>query len=771
MNKITGTLILCLGWNLAVAQVTGLRYSGQLLDEHSGSPVAGATVLLGNEIQQYTAVTDAKGRFIFQRLPAGYYQLTFQSLGYQSKSIVEIEINTGVPRFQVFHLVPSQESLEEVVVKAESRSRSQEAVTSLYTLTVEEVIRFPGTFYDPARLATHYAGVINENDQANNLVIRGNTPNGLAWYLEGIEIVNPNHLSNGGTLSDRSSQSGGGVNILSAQMMDNSTFLTGAFPAQYGNATSGIFDIRLREGAHDQMHFTAQAGLIGLDAAIEGPMGTSRDDSYLINYRYSTLGLLSTLGVDLGDEAIQFQDLSYHLKWNLQQKGTLAFFGMGGISRNVFRAPDFQLRDDFKDHQNIDFNSRMAATGVRFENTRWAHVLAYSGYLHERTSELVNDFLQFVPFEEDVTGEQRLGLHSQRRLRITHGTARIGVRANAVNYRATTSRFVPGEAYDNDKKGYFAEAYGEVRKTWKKYFLVNAGLHLTHFSLNRSTVVEPRIGLTYAASSKSNWSLAYGLHSRILPPQVLLISNRPGRDNTGLELMRSHHWVASNTFQTGKLSKLITEVFFQYLFDIPVAAGNTRSLSPINAIDFNLTENLVSDGTGTNAGIEMTWQQYFSGSTFFLLNGTLYDSKYTGSDGVRRNTRYNGRFGFNLTGGKEFSWQGQRKVRMLGVNLRGTWFGGFREGPIDIVQSVFQYRTVYDESRAFTGQLPDFFKVDLRFYYKWVKQKYTSIVGLDILNATNRENEAHHYYDLKKNDIVTRYHLGIIPNLSYRIEF
>src|SRR5690606_28236469 len=103
---------------------------------------------------------------------------------------------------------------------------------------------------------------------------------------------------------------------------------------------------------------------------------------------------------------------------------------------------------------------------------------------------------------------------------------------------------------------------------------------------------------------------------------------------------------------------------------------------------------------------------------------------------------------------------------MMGVNLRGTWFGGLRDGPIDLVQSVFQYSSVYDESRAFTGQLPDYYKVDLRVYYKWVKQKYTSIVGLDILNATNRENEAHHYYDLKKNDIVTRYHLGIIPNLS-----
>ncbi|MBK8502695.1 MAG: carboxypeptidase-like regulatory domain-containing protein [Saprospiraceae bacterium] len=280
MNKITWGFLFYFFCNSILSQVNSLTFSGQLFEEGNETPIPGATVLLNNVSDQFESVTDAAGKFIFKKLPAGHYQLSFRSLGYQAKSIAEIEINTGISRQQIFRLSQAGESLEEVVVKAESRARVSESVTSIYTLTVEESFRFPGTFYDPARLATHYAGVINENDQANNLVVRGNSPNGLGWYLEGVEIVNPNHLSNAGTLNDRSSQSGGGVNILSAQMLDNSTFLTGAFPAYYGNATTGIFDMRLREGASDHTHYTAQIGLIGIDAAMEGPMNKNKKNSF-----------------------------------------------------------------------------------------------------------------------------------------------------------------------------------------------------------------------------------------------------------------------------------------------------------------------------------------------------------------------------------------------------------------------------------------------------------------------------------------------------------
>jgi hypothetical protein len=277
--------------------------------------------------------------------------------------------------------------------------------------------------------------------------------------------------------------------------------------------------------------------------------------------------------------------------------------------------------------------------------------------------------------------------------------------------------------------------------------------------------------LSYFSSPKTEFALSYGLHSRIVPAQALLIASRQGSDNTDLKFIRSHHFVLANNVRLSNYSKLSTEIYYQDLFNVPIARGPNRSLSPINTIDYIDTENLVSEGTGRNVGLEITYQQYFTQSTYFLHTGTIYDSKYTGDDGVRRNTRYNGKFGFNLTAGKEFGWQKNRKIKIVGINLRGTYFGGFWEGPIDLAQSVYQFRTVFNESLAFTKQLPDFFKMDFRIYYKRIKSKYTSILGLDILNATNQQNIAYHYFDLKQNEVATKYHLGLLPNLSYRIEF
>lgn len=756
------------------AQLNDLSYSGQLLDEYSHTPIDGATVVLRNDMNSLEAITNSEGIFVFNQVPPGSYQISFQSLGYQAKRVAEIEVNSGVPRRQIFQLTPAQESLQEVVVKAESRQRSTEAVNSIYTLTVEETFRFPGTFYDPARLATHYAGVINENDQANNLVVRGNTPNGLGWYLEGVEIVNPNHLSNAGTINDRSSQSGGGVNILSAQMLGNSTFLTGAFPAFYGNATSGVFDMRLRDGATDKIHFTTQLGLLGLDAALEGPINKNREDSYLINYRYSTIGLLSQMGIDLGDEAITFQDLSFHLKWHLDNATTVSLYGMGGVSENVFEAPALDLREEFKDEQNISFDSRMAAAGLKFENSRWEHTLAYSGYSHKRNSRLSNMVLQFDPFEKDETVEQRMGVHSRRKISLrTGGTADLGIRANFMDYYILSEFFPPQqeEIHENGKNGFLLQAYGEVQKLLGRKVQIQMGIHNTYFTLNGSLAIEPRAGISVQATPKSEFGFSYGLHSRIVPPQALLIANRSGRDNSDLAFIRSHHFVLSHKYQVSDFSKLTTEVYYQDLFNLPIAPGTGRSLSPINTLDYIGTENLTCEGTGFNTGIEITYQRYFTESTYFLLNGTLFDSKYRGGDGIKRNTRYNSKYGFNLTGGKEFSWQKNSRVKTIGLNLRATYFGGFWESPIDLANSVFQYRTVYNENEAYTRQLPDFFKIDFRIYYKRVKEKYTSLLGLDLLNATNRKNIAYHYFDLKNNAVATRYHLGLIPNLSYRIEF
>lgn len=243
-----------------------------------------------------------------------------------------------------------------------------------------------------------------------------------------------------------------------------------------------------------------------------------------------------------------------------------------------------------------------------------------------------------------------------------------------------------------------------MRKSLSDRFILHGGLHLSTFTLNQALALEPRLVIEFRETANSRWGMSYGLHSRIPSPVAMLISDLPGADNFDLKFIRSHHFILSNTYQVNTVSKLTSEIYYQALFNLPVAPGPNRSLSTINTLDYIGTEKLFSGGTGTNIGLELTYQQYFSSATYLLLNGSISDSKYIGGDGVKRNTRYNSKYGFNLTGGKEFDWQKNDKVKILGLNLRSTFFGGFWEGPINFEESKRLLRTVYDETKAFTEQ-------------------------------------------------------------------
>ncbi|MDH3650638.1 MAG: carboxypeptidase-like regulatory domain-containing protein [Saprospiraceae bacterium] len=761
-------------WLVCTVSVMGQVSSslkGWVRDVIDDTTIGGVRIELLNDDFSQIRISDDQGFFHFQEVPAGYYRLAFSSLGYQSKTVASVEVHTGVPLAGSYYLSPASERLPELVVQAESRKGTREALTSVHTLTTAESFRFPATFYDPARLTTLYAGVVNPNDQANNLVIRGNTPNGVRWHLQDVEIVNPNHLSNAGTFSDRSTQSGGGVNILSAQMLDNSLFMKGAFPTPYGNATAGILDMQLRQGASDKLHGTGQIGLIGIDAALEGPIANK--SAFLVNYRYSTLGILSAMGVDLGDEAISFQDLSFHVSFSFNGNSELSFFGLGGFSDTEFiGSRDTSVWLEFKDRQDILFVSRMGAVGAKYKVGNWKTSLIYSGFRHKRNSEIIDRLLRPIAFEKDLNRESKLGIHSSYRAGLGEKTLiDIGLKGTYNDLSVFSSHAQLDYLSDVSAKGWLYEGYGDLRWQPNVDLALHTGLHVSYFTLNKTSTIEPRISARYNTSASSYVGLSYGLYSRTPESNVMLLLRPDGRSNNQLDFIRSHHAVLSYTLFLDTQSKIVTEVFYQHLFNIPTAVGKGRSLATINSTEFLFSEHLQSKGTGDNYGVEVSYQKYFEGSTFFEINGTLYDSKYTGDDGRRRNTRYNGKYGFNISGGKEFSKDRRDKRKSFGVNLRLTIHGGFWEGPIDVAASRERLTTVYEEVDAFTEQLPAFFKADVRIYFKRTKEKYSSIFGLDLLNATNRTNIDYYFFDPHTEGIMAKDQLGIIPNLSYRIEF
>ncbi|RFS14644.1 TonB-dependent receptor [Emticicia sp. C21] len=780
LKKFTLSLISLFFYvNLAAQTTQTIR--GRIIDTNNEKPLAGANVVLKNTIQG--AQTDDNGYFRLEKVQVGRHQLEISSVGFETQTISEILVESGKEVVLEIRLQEATKQLGEAIVKAPSNNLTG-SLTSIHSITTEQIFRYPGTYLDPARLASAYAGVANSNDQANGMVIRGNSPNSMQWRLEGVEIVNPNHLSNAGTFSDRITQNAGGVNILSAQLLGNMNFLTGAFPAEYGNALSGVMDMRLRKGNNQRHEFTAQAGLIGLDLAAEGPLSnTKRNGSYLVNYRYSFTGLLGLMGVTFGGEDITFQDLSFNVSLPTKKAGTFTVFGMAGLSSNYFAGKrDTTQWEVQKDGFDINYTNKMGALGATHsvnigDKLLWRSTLVGSGLESVRKGYVLSKstFQRYLT-QTDSVSKGRISLTSSLSYKINaKNLLKIGAfithQSDAI-YSVTNDKSAKGEG-----KGLVLQPYINWQFTPVPKLTANVGLHYLNYTVSKSQSVEPRMSLGYQLTNNQSLSFAYGLHSQLQLPQVYfaysnLLQNTP---NVLLDFTKAHHYVLSHQYYFKRGSYLKTELYYQKIFNVPVITASplvTQRVDPgfstLNLVEDFIDEPLQNKGTGQNYGIEITYQQYLTNGFYALINGTYYNSTYVGGDGVKRNTRYNGKHILNLTTGKEWEYS---KNRIIGTSIRIIWLGGFYETPIDEKASQLAGQAVYKVTEAFSVKQPDYFRPDIRIYLKKSKQRYSRTLALDIQNIASYKNTAFSYYDILQKKVVKQYQLGLVPILSYRWEF
>ena len=338
---------------------------GFVIDATTNKALQGAVIVLKNTDKNTSS--DEQGVFVFQEIPSGNYTAEITFVGYAKAIVKDVVVKKGADTELNVALQVSDNELNTVLVNGE-RNDPFATLQTKYVLGVEQTLRTPAAFNDPARLAMQAPGVVNDNDLANGLSIRGYSPDAMQWRLEGVEIVNPNHLANASSFNDRATANAGGTNALSSQMLGTSSLITGGFTGEYNNVISGAMDMRLRNGNTERHRFTTQASLVGLDVAAEGPFSKKSKASYLVNYRYSTVGLLQKMGVPLSDEIISFQDLAWNIQLPIGKKSNLKVFGMLGNSSNTFETKKDTIATD-RDLTDVYFKDKLQVFGASFKNS------------------------------------------------------------------------------------------------------------------------------------------------------------------------------------------------------------------------------------------------------------------------------------------------------------------------------------------------------------------------------------------------------------------
>lgn len=764
----------------ALAQAPGATVRGHVHEALGGRPLPGAEVRLLRDSTALHATTDSSGAFRFTDVPPGMYALAAMAVGHRRQDVAELWARSGKEELVHVELAPESHTLTTHSVMALARPRTVSPL-GVHSFTVEQGLRTPATFYDPARMAGTFAGTAGANDQANHLLVRGRSPLNNAWLLEGVEIVTPNHLTNAGTNSDLPVLTGGGVTILSAQMLGTSHFLTGALPLAYGNALGGVFDMRLRPGNAQRREWTAQAGLIGIDLGTEGPLGKSGRASYLVNYRYSTLGILSALGVDLGDEAITFQDLSFHVALPVGERGELRVFGMGGMSSNVFEAErDTAAWEYDKDDKDITYTARMGAVGTRLrlplgERTHLNATVAVSESVQEREEVVIGSDLRpgFSTVAELAEQKVSAALSVERAI----GTRlRVAAGATAMQ-RATATTF------DARVQGLMLRPFAGVRYALTERLRAEAGIALAHYTFNGSQAAEPRAQLAYGMRKGRQATLAYGVRSQ-LPAHAIMQVHFPGATawNERVGLTRSQDVVAGYHHTVNDKLTLRLEVYHQELMDVPQVAGSyswPEELPPttmVNGWDEPFRFPMTATGRATAQGAELSMDHRFANGLFYNANVSLVDSRYRTPGGTWYNTRWNTGYMANAVVGREWAKPKEGLVRTWGASLRFSLSGGQRYTPLDW-QNRSGFFVPVLAGDPYSAQLATMHRVDLRIYLKRDRTRAdraggrTGMWTLDIQNMLNTRNEAFKYFDTRKGEVVTKYQLGLIPNISYRVEF
>lgn len=770
---------------------------GQITDSQSEMPLPGATILLLNSDPQQGTVSDEDGRFTLTDVPVGRHAIQVQYVGYESVMLPNVLVTAGKETVLRIAMTEAFAQLDEVVITPEvekDKPNNELATISARTFSLEEVTRFSGGRNDVARLASNFAGVSTTNDSRNDIVIRGNSPVGVLWRIEDIPIPNPNHFSTLGT-------TGGPVSALNTNLINDSDFLTSAFPAEYGNANAGVFDVGFRSGNTENYEFTFQTAFTGIEAMAEGPLNRKNNGSFIISYRYSFVGLVNDL-LPIGTNATpNFQDLSFKINLGNTKWGKFEFFGIGGASDIAFLAEETDENDLFA-NPNEDFyaESRIGLGGLK-------HTLALNGTAYLRTvvagslmrskfwqDNYLGDRTTFRSLDGEDT-ERRYSINSylnkkvSRRLTLRTGlqlelfsvTSRVRDRDNRPDLDGDGQ---PDWVRVRDFSGTLPlyQAYVQSQYRLSERLTLNAGLHGQYLSFNDSYSLEPRLAVNWEATSRSTFNIGYGLHSQMIPLPILLLEQetQPGsgvyeQTNRGLGFTRSHHLVVGHDLKFGTDWRVKTEAYYQHLFDVPVES-TPSSYSLINeGADFGFLERggLRNEGTGYNYGIELTLEKFFSKNYYMLLTTSVYDSRYQGSDGVERNTAFNQGYVFNILGGKEFPF-GKNGTNAFTFDTKLTTAGGRYYTPVDLAATRANLgREVLDESRAFSEQFAPYFRWDLKFGLRLnsPKKRLSHQFFIDFQNVSNHDNVFVRRYNEVTDQVNTVYQIGFFPDILYRLQF
>ncbi|MEP0365436.1 MAG: TonB-dependent receptor [Cyclobacteriaceae bacterium] len=776
---------------------------GQVIDEESKLPLIGVTVMIEGSSPPIGAITNVDGNFRIEKVPVGRVNLKLSYIGYEQKIIPNIVVNSAKEVVLKLTLHEYATKMAEVTVVAQMDKGTpinDMALVSARSISPEESNRYAGPFNDPTRIMSNYAGIATTQDGSNDIIVRGNSPKYIQWRLEGVQITNPNHFANQTGIGT------GGISALNNNLLATSDFYTSAFPAEYGDVLSGVYDIKLRSGNNERFEGVLGVGIMGTDITLEGPLKKGYTGSYLVNYRYSTITLMSNLGLVDRSGVTIFQDGAFKIMLPSDKLGTFSIFGLGGYSGfdlenmsglEAVGSPGHsaQLSTLSKDYFtrsylfNTGINHSINLSEKSYLNTSIVYSTdgIYDNVQARSISPAQAQGSSYQYFDGDLSKSTYRGavtfhykINNQHKLQAGFKYAYFSynyfqqLRKDTVSAQVVLADFNEQMSTLRNFISWKFQAFGKLT------FI--AGLHQMNEFYNKNRTLEPRFAMNWELNPTIDLTLGYGKHSTMesVHNYFAKVPNDQGtvtEPNRNLGLLKADHYTLAieKRFQSNLKAKL--GLYYQWIYDLPVANEDTSYYATLNErIDYEYVH-LVNEGKGKNYGVELTIEKFFNDSYYFLINMSLFQSKYKTLENRWRNTQYNSEYMANILAGKEFLNLGKKDNQALTINLKVFMGGGRKiiplrrddQGHLNVDPANDRY---WDYDKAYESSLDDLYQIDLSMSYKWNKLETTHEFYLNIYDITGAKGRVSEYYDDTEPDnigYVTQ--VGLFPNLMYKVYF
>jgi hypothetical protein len=756
--------------------------SGAVKDKITQYPLSGAHVSIQGTDPVIGTITDGNGNFRLDGVSLGRTHLLVSFVGYHDADLNDIIISSGNEVFLQVEMEEKVITSEEIIVRSKIRKDQplhKMAMISARSFSTEETYKYAGSFGDPARMAANFAGVLAPSLQRNDIIIRGNSPMGLLWRLDGVDIPNPNHFGTMGTTA-------GPVTILNNNVLTNSDFFTGAFPAEYGNALAGAFDLRMRTGNIYKREYWGQLGWNGFELGTEGYLKKNSRLSYLMAYRYSMLDLLGQIG--LLDYKPRYQDLTFKIDVPTKKAGRFSLLGLWGKS-------NIDIFDSEKDPGEWTYTD----AGENISSGSKTGVLALSHHYffdpHTSLKTILSWQLAGNTGRTDTFSVQAPGLFTQggdrsEETKLTLSTTfrkKLNVK-HVLDAGFIADLFAIDYNDSTFKNGNYVSSTDlrENLSLWSSFIQWHyqpsevldfySGIRFQYFALNQSRSCEPRGGLKCHLRNNQDVSIGFGLHSQLQPKVVYFYRTKLSSGdvlltNRDLGLSRSAHAIIGYDKLVKENSRIKTEIYYQWLYAIPVRENGFGQFSMLNAGDnffLPLVDSLVNEGDGYNTGIELTVEKFFSRNYYWLITLSVFDSKYRGADRMWRNTAFNGNVVLNMLAGYEVQLVTNH---VLTLNVKVVLAGGKRYVPIDIEKSMQAGNEVYDWEHAYEEKYSNFLRFDCRLGYRANYKRFSQEIAIDLQNITSHKNILLQKFDPATGEIKDVFQIGFFPMITWKIEF